>query len=82
MQHFKILETGHDIPDVLLHRDRDEDGNETVKIVAIGIVDGTENMFAVEEIGFENAFTAAEYIESFTKKNAENWCKRQGVSYW
>lgn len=82
MQHFKILETGHDIPDVLLHRDRDEEGTEVVKIVAIGIIDGEENMFAIEEIEFENAFTASEYIDSFTKKNAENWCKRQNVTYW
>jgi hypothetical protein len=82
MTHFKIIETGHEIPDVLLHRDRDEDGNEIVKIFAVGIIDGSENMFAGEEISFENAFTASEYIEAFTKKNAENWCKRQEVVYW
>lgn len=82
MQHFKVIETGHDLPDVLLHRDRDDNGNEIVKIFACGIIGGEENMFAIEEVSFENAFTASEFIDCFDKRRAENWCKRQEVSYW
>lgn len=82
MQHFKIIETGHDLPDVLLYRDRDEDGTEMVKIMACGIVDNEADMFAVESITFENSFTAADFIECYDMKMAEAWCNRQEIKYW
>lgn len=80
MTHFRIIETKQSFPDVLIYRDIDEVGNEFVKIMAVGLVDDVDDTFVVEEARFQNHFTASEYIESFTQKNAENWCKRQGVS--
>lgn len=81
MQNFKIIETCCNFPDVLLRRDRDEDGVESVKILAMGVICGIEDMFATEEIKFENLHTAVDYIHSFTKTNAENWCKRQQITF-
>ena len=40
MLQFRIIETSANYPDVLLHRDRDENGKETVQIKAIGIIEG------------------------------------------
>ena len=82
MVHYKVVETGCKYPDVLIYRDRNEDGDEIVRIFACGVIDKTENMLAAEDVIFENPFSASEYIESFDKIRAENWCKRQSISYW
>lgn len=82
MKHFRIIETGSDFPDVLLHRDRDEDGKEMVNILAIGIIGNDENMFASEEIVCKDYQTACSFIADFSKKSAEDWCKKHGVEYW
>jgi len=82
MQHFRIIETGSDYPDVLLHRDRNEDGQELVKILAVGKMENKKNMFSVEEIVCKDYHTACCFITDFSKKSAEDWCKKHGVEYW
>lgn len=82
MCNFKIIETGSKFPNVLLYRDRNEDGQESVNILAIGIVDQTENMFACEEVVFENHISASNFIKDYSKNTAEKWCERMDVSYW
>ncbi|MGN6530484.1 MAG: hypothetical protein ACTHK0_01865 [Ginsengibacter sp.] len=82
MQHFKIIETENEYADVLMYRDRNEDGKEIVRIMAVGIIDGEENMFADEEIQFENYKTACSFIRDFGRKAAEEWCHAQDVMYW
>lgn len=79
--HYKIVETGSGYPDVLLHRDRDGTG-EFVRILAVGIVSGDENMFAIERVDFENYTTAIRFIKDFSKLSAEQWCTEQGIDYW
>lgn len=79
--HYKIVETGSGSPDVLLHRDRDDEG-EFVRIFAIGIMEGEINMFAIERVDFENYTTAIRFIKDFSKLAAEEWCLKQGIDYW
>lgn len=82
MEHFRIIETSSLFPDVLLHRDRNEDGEELVKITAVGIISEDENMFAIAEVICEDYETAVNFIKDFSQKSAEKWCEKQGVSYW
>lgn len=80
--HFKIIETSTQLPDVLLHRDRDENGQEMVKILAVGKIGEDENMFAIEQIEFENVESAISFIRDYSKTSAEKWCQKQEVAYW
>lgn len=80
--HFKIVETSHEFPDVLLHRDRDDNGQEMVKILAVGKIDEDENMFAIENIDFEASDSAMSFIKDYSKTSAEKWCQKHGVYYW
>lgn len=84
MTHFRIIETSahNDYPDVLLVRDRNVDGIESVRIFACGIVGGEDNMFVQEEVLFDNPITASDFIECYTESKAEAWCKRKNVKYW
>lgn len=81
MKHFKIIETAAQYPDVLIYRDR-EDETEIVKIMAIGIIDEVENLFADESILFESYETACIFIENFTEEAANAWCKKEEIKYW
>ena len=80
--HFKIIETTENYPDVLVYRDRDEDGQEIVKIFACGILQEEENMFVSEEIVFQHYVTACVFIKNFGLEAAVSWCKRNEVSFW
>jgi hypothetical protein len=84
MTHFRIIETSahNDCPDILLVRDRSDDGDELVRIFACGIVDGEDNIFVHEEVTFDNPITASDFIECYTEGKAEAWCKRNNVKYW
>jgi hypothetical protein len=81
MENFKIVETGSKYPDVLLYRERDGDGNEYVKILSIGIIDGTDDIFCGEECNFEHPDLAKSFITDFSVKSAEEFCKRHKVMY-
>ena len=77
---YRIIKTGYDIPDVLLHRDRDDEGNEVVEVKAIGTIDSNEDQFAIETVKFPNADLAFAFIRDFTKQAATDFCERNGVS--
>lgn len=81
MSHFKIIETEVLLPDVLLHRDRYEDGTEFVEIKAIGIIDGDNEMFAVEKVTFECPRSAIAFIRDFSTTTANEWCKKNSITY-
>lgn len=81
MSNFRILETSYNLPDVLIRRHRDEDGNEYVVIEAFGLIDGEENMTCSEEVLFENAEAAQDFIRSYPHNSAEKFCNRQKVKY-
>jgi hypothetical protein len=81
MANFRILNTGSNLPDVLLYRNRDENGQESVNIMAVGIIEDTENMFAEEKVIFENHISARQFIKDFTIKSAEQWCENQEITY-
>lgn len=78
---YKIIETNHECPDVLVFRDRDQQGNELVRILAVGIIDNEKDMFAADMVVFPDSETARAYIIDFTVKSAEMWCKKEGISY-
>lgn len=78
---FKIIETSTQFPDVLLYRDSDENGNQNVKILAIGKIGEDEDMFAVEQIDFENSGSAISFIRDYSKTSAEKWCQNKDIKY-
>lgn len=82
MTHFKIITTTSDYPDVLLVRDRDENGEEIVRIVAVGTIDGQSNMFASSKVSFDCWQDAMDFINDFSSDSANKWCERQKISYW
>lgn len=78
---FKIIETDYLYPDILLYRNRDEEGNEMVNILTIGEIEGDTEMFAGETISFENHQSAKNFIRDFSKESANEWCKENKISY-
>lgn len=79
MKHFKILETSSVFPDVLIRRDRNENGDEYVEISAIGVIDDIEDMYAIEKVLFEDNLSAISYIKHFSVEAAEDFCKRNKI---
>jgi hypothetical protein len=77
----KIIETNCKLPDVLLYRHRNEDGDEQVIIQAIGTIDDTDNTFAQEPVTFDNEYSAQRFITDYSKTSAELWCKQQAITY-
>ncbi len=78
---FKIIETAAHKPDVLLYRDRDSDGKETIKILAIGVIDEAENMFAGETITLEDQESAINFIKDYSEFSANKWCDKNKITY-
>lgn len=78
---FKIVETSHEYPDVLLRRERDENGIEYVVIEAIGYFEQMEDMFVSEVIEFESSFSCELFIRDYSEKSADKWCQLNGVFY-
>jgi len=78
---FKIIETEHDLPDVLLFRDRYENGEEIVNILAIGVIEDCDDMFAESQVIFDSSDLAKSFIRDFTQKSAINWCVQNKISY-
>lgn len=81
---YKIIKTEAEYPDVLLHRDRDDNGNEAVIIKAIGTPENepeNNDHFVQETIEFGDYITAQCFIEDFSQKSAENWCGTHKIMY-
>jgi len=78
---YKIIETSEKYPNVLLYRDRDENGTEFVYISAIGKIENEEDMFAFECVEFENNKTAQSFINDYSKESAEEWCEENEIYY-
>lgn len=78
---YKIIPTTDPAPDVLLHRTSDADGNEIVRIMVIGTVDGVEDSMILEDIIFEDNFTPILFIRDFSKESAKLWCAQNGITF-
>lgn len=78
---FKIIRTKEGLPDVLLTRDRDENSQEIVQIVAFGTIEDIDDCIAYEFISFENKETACLFISDFSELSAEKWCEKEGITY-
>jgi len=78
---YRIIETGSNYPDLLLHRDRNENGDESVTIFAIGVIAEDEDQFATEEVLFDSSKTAQLFIKDFSKASADQWCANNEISY-
>ncbi len=80
MLNFKIIETSDKYPDILLHRDRDEN-NEFVEIKAIGTSNNIDDYFITEKITFETKLSAMRFIYDFSVSSAEQWCNYYEIKY-
>lgn len=78
---FRIIVTQSPAPDILLYRNRNEDGTELVVVMAIGTIDKLNDMFASEVIEFENSTSAQCFITDYSKESAEAWCKYNKIKY-
>jgi hypothetical protein len=78
---YRIINTYALTPDILLYRNRDEEGIELVVIMAIGIIDKLDDMFASEIIEFENSTSAQCFITDYTKESADKWCRHHKIKY-
>ena len=82
---YRIIETYHLYPDVLLFRDIDpETGFEQVKILAIGRNESQdmEDYHCEEIVTFQDVAEAArDFIKNFTSEQADSFCKRNTMSY-
>lgn len=82
MLDFKILETGNEYPDVLVHRVvEEEDTKNYVEIKCFGEQQGTKDLIFTETITFENLDSARLFISEFSEQFANQWCKSQKVKY-
>lgn len=84
MANFRIIETGSETPDVLIRRDfQNEDALNNSFIVKIETCGYDNELLSHcwEDVLFENEVSASEYIDQYRQKNAESFCKRQGVTY-
>lgn len=76
---FKIIETLEKYPDVLLYRDRDEHGGETVVIMAIGFAESSEDYSVSETVCFNEPESAKRFIADYSDFSANIWCQTQNV---
>lgn len=78
---FKIIETDPEYPDVLLHRDRDENGSEIVTILAFGFAEDSDDYQVCENVFFDEPDSAQSFIRDYSKDSANKWCRIQNVVY-
>lgn len=78
---FKTLNPGPKYPDVLVTRDKDENGFEIVKLIAFGKQDGESDMICSENIKFESMEMAKSFVEDFSEESAARWCKKERLKY-
>lgn len=78
---YKIIETGDGYPDVLLFRDRDEDGNEIVKIHALGTQGQEYEYVMTDTVHFSEKDSAKSFIRDYSIKSAEIWCETNDMTY-
>lgn len=71
---FKIVETASVYPNVLVYRDRNDDG-DIVIIKAFGVVDGVNDYIIEEEIAFGTPHMAIRFISDFSVESENIWCK-------
>lgn len=77
----RILETEPSYPDVLIHKDIDDNGNEIVNIKAVGFYEGTEGYILSEDIIFDKTETALSFIRDYSLFSANKWCKDNNIKY-
>ena len=78
MNNFKIIKLEPKYPNVLVKRERNHTGTESVEIFTIGVYAGDEDIFASEEVVFENhkaaqSFVKRQSIYEHGAKNAETF---------
>lgn len=77
---FKIIKTGLEYPDVLVTRDRDDDG-EIVKIIAIGTINDDLDQIIETIIEFPQFEFSKAFIENFNTKLAKAFCDQHNIKY-
>lgn len=81
MESFKIIATRSDFPDVLLYRNRHEDGSDSVVLLAVGTMYEDEDIFVTEKVIFEDSISASSFIRDFSENSANEWCAKQDILY-
>ena len=77
---YKLIENLHNRPNVLVHRELNEQGFDVVKVTAIGKIDDTNDMFAMEEAVFDTPEMAKSFVRDYSTTSAEGFCDRNGLS--
>ena len=62
-------------------RERNHTGTESVEIFTIGVYAGDEDIFASEEVVFENHKAAQSFVKNFTTKMAIDFCVRNEMYF-
>lgn len=78
---YKIIKTNDPYPDVLVHRNINDDQNEIVRILAFGVIDAEEDQMWMEDITFENNLTPQYFINDFSQASAEAWCRENAIQF-
>ena len=78
---FKIIETNINHPDVLVYRDRNDDGEEQVIIHAFGKIEESDDMIISDVVEFENSETAKCFVKDYSTNSANEFCKRNNLKY-
>ena len=81
MSNFKIITLEPKYPNVLVRRERNHTGTESVEIFTIGVYAGDEDIFSSEEIVFENHKGAQSFVKNFTTEMAIDFCVRNEMQY-
>ena len=81
MSNFKIITLEPKYPNVLVKRERNHTGTESVVIFTIGIYAGDEDIFASEEVVFENHKAAQSFVKNFTTEMAIDFCVRNEMYF-
>lgn len=78
---YKIVETAPDYPDVLVFRDRQDGGQNCVRIMAWGELEGSSDSIGIEDVFFESVKSCKSFISDFSSTSANSWCDNQKIKY-
>jgi len=72
---FKTIELKNPLPDVLLFRDTDDDGNQIVTIQCYGYNKDSDEEIAFELVRFHNADACRRFIRDFSEESATEYAE-------
>ena len=78
---FKIIETDLDLPDVLVYRDRNDDDEDIVTVLAMGKVNEKKiEMIFSQVIQFDFPEYAKSFVRDYSRQSAIEFCKLHNLT--